>query len=167
MGIYVALSSGIGLVMRLVGGWVADHHTIDGFRASAVMLALGGLGMVALAHGHPALVLPGAILGYGAGWGWSGLFHLGVVRTYPHAPASASGLSLLGLASGAAIGPFAFGRLAGDLGYSGAWAAATVVMLAGATMVWLGSSRLSAVAGETTVTGSPTRLPATPRHRPD
>ena len=36
-------------------------------------------------------LLAGTALAFGAGWGWTGLYHLAIVRLRPHAPAAATG----------------------------------------------------------------------------
>ena len=77
--------------MRVALGWVADRITL-GLRSVAALLVLGAAGVAMLTTGIPSLVVLGTMLGFGAGWGWAGLFNLLVVRRYPSAPAVATGI---------------------------------------------------------------------------
>jgi MFS family permease len=74
-----------------------------------------------LATGEEALIVPGALLAFAAGWGWPGLFNFAVVKTSPGAPAAATGITQTGASGGAAVGPLVFGLVAEAASYQVAW----------------------------------------------
>lgn len=143
MGVVFAVTSASGLVTRLVSGWFVDRGDSSGFAPTAVMLLAGGIGFSLLATRQPGLLLPGALLAFGAGWGWSGLFHYGTILHHPLAPGHATGVSLAGLASGAALGPLLFGALAQRFGFGTAWAVAAVLVTVGSGVIWWGAQRMA------------------------
>jgi len=98
-----------------------------------------------LATGSPALVVPGVLLAFAAGWGWPGLFNFAVVKSNPGAPAAATGVTQTGASGGAAVGPVLFGLVVEAAGYGTAWLfsgalalIALVAILAGRRMVLRG-----------------------------
>lgn len=117
-----------------VGRW-ADREGAAPVPVLGGMLALGGVGAVLLAIGPalPVLVLA-AVVALGAGWGWTGLAFLAVVRANPAAPAAAAGVVLTGLATGGALGPLLFGALADRASYGLAWTIGAAAMLGGAAL---------------------------------
>jgi MFS family permease len=131
-----AFTSGMAVVLRPLYGLVADHRRLDGFRFSALLLAVGCVGFIALAmDGSAGLLLVGALLGYGAGWGWSGLIQMAVVETYPEVPAAATGAMALGLALGQGVGPVLFGATAIRFGFNVAWLGVTVTAAVAAVLM--------------------------------
>jgi dipeptide/tripeptide permease len=82
--------------------------------------------------GPPAVVVAGAVLTLGAGWGWTGLAFLAAVRLAPSAPARAAGIVLTGLAIGGAVGPVAFASVGARAGPRRPWGLATAGFVAGA-----------------------------------
>jgi hypothetical protein len=102
------------------------------------LLALGALGFALLAWPtSPVTMLAGTILAFGAGWGWTGLYHLAVVRLRPRAPAAASGAASTGLFLGSIVGPLGFGTLASTTSFRMAWLAAGAWLLIAALGVHL------------------------------
>jgi hypothetical protein len=72
----------------------------------SILLVLGAFGFSLLAWpAAPVTMLAGTILAFGAGWGWTDLYHLAVVRLRPHTPAAASGAASTALFLGSIIGP--------------------------------------------------------------
>jgi predicted MFS family arabinose efflux permease len=102
------------------------------------MLIGGGAAYGLLGLGLPWLTVPGAILGFAAGWGWNGLFSLGVVVENPKAPALATGLTHTGGYLGAATGPLIFGAVAEYHGYGPAWGLTAAAALIGAAAMFAG-----------------------------
>jgi predicted MFS family arabinose efflux permease len=132
-GILLAVASIASVVVRVVAGWASDRSASapNGWVAGA--LAVGALGAVTLAvSGPPAVVVAGAVLTLGAGWGWTGLAFLTAVRLAPEAPARAAGIVLTGLAIGGAVGPVAFASVGARAGAAAAWGLATAGFVAGA-----------------------------------
>jgi predicted MFS family arabinose efflux permease len=100
------------------------------------MVSAGILGYLALASGLSALLIPGILLAYGAGWGFNGLFNLAVVRAYPHAPAQATGVTQVGAYLGGMLGPLGFGLLVDHAGYGAAWSMCAVAAALGAVTLF-------------------------------
>jgi MFS family permease len=144
-GILLALASVASVVVRIGVGWAADRTRLSPGRGTAGALALGavGTGLLALTT-WPALVVVGAMLTLGAGWGWTGLGFLAAVRLSPGAPARAAGTVLLGLATGGAIGPLVFGAVTERVGPAAGWWSATVAFLLAAATTFVVSGRTSA-----------------------
>lgn len=138
-GTLVSVSSVAGLASRLLSSLFADRSRSGGLRPVAALLAAGAAGFLLLSAQSPTAVVVGAVLAYGAGWGWNGLFHFAVVRHYPAAPGTASGLAQTGLSAGVAAGPVVFGVLAEAAGYRWAWAAAAAAMALAAAFVGTGA----------------------------
>jgi MFS family permease len=125
--VILAAGSVAGISMRLLVGWRADFHTDGHLRAVAVMVAGGAMGHLMLAmQGGVSATLLGAILGYGLGYGWSGLLFFAVVNLCPQAPAAATGVVNMGATAGAGLGPVLFGIMAAS-SYRLAWIAAAAV----------------------------------------
>ena len=93
------------------------------------MLATGVAGFAMLATGEAALILPGALLAFAAGWGWPGLFNFAVVKTSPGAPAAATGVTQTGASGGAALGPLIFGLVVEAASYDVAWLVSGAIAL--------------------------------------
>lgn len=142
-GALVSIGSVASLVTRIGAGWLSDRLQVGGFRMVPALLLLGSLGFGLLATNRPVLLLPGAVLAYGAGWGWQGLFQFGVVSSHVEAPASATGITRVGLMTGSTIGPILFGSMSERLGYPFAWSVITVVAMASAILVFAGARRTS------------------------
>jgi MFS family permease len=129
-GALVAIGSLAGLVARVFGGWLADRVGTNGFGPVAVMMTIGAVGFVLMATSRPILVALGILIAYGAGWGWAGLYILGVVSRYPNATGRATGIAQVGTAGGAAVGPLAFGLIVSRIGFGATW-----LLVAGTTLL--------------------------------
>jgi MFS family permease len=144
-GLLLALGSAASIVVRVLFGRLADGMSGGRLRLVAAMLGSGVAGFVMLATGSAALVVPGVLLAFAAGWGWPGLFNFAVVKSNPGAPAAATGVTQTGASGGAAVGPVFFGLVVEAAGYGTAWLfsgvlalAAVVAILAGRRMVLRG-----------------------------
>jgi len=137
-GLLLALGSAASIVVRVLFGRLADG--MGGGRLLLVggMLGVGVAGFVMLATGSPALVVPGVLLAFAAGWGWPGLFNFAVVRTNPGAPAAATGVTQTGASGGAAVGPVLFGVVVEAAGYGTAWLFSGVLALAALVAILAG-----------------------------
>jgi MFS family permease len=135
-GVVLSVASVASIGARIgVGRW-ADTDGAAPVPVVGAMLALGGGAAALLAVGGPwPLLVAGAVMVLGAGWGWTGLAFLAVVRANPAAPAAAAGVVLTGLGLGGALGPLAFGALADRGGFGAAWAVAAVALAVGAGLV--------------------------------
>lgn len=144
-GTLVSVASVAGLACRLASGMFADRSRSGGLRPVAGLLAAGSAGFALLAVQTPPAVVAGAILAYGAGWGWNGLFHFAIVHHYPAAPGTASGLAQTGLSAGVAAGPVVFGFLAEAAGYRWAWLSAASATTIAALLVAVGAAMATRV----------------------
>jgi MFS family permease len=137
-GLLLALGSAASIVVRVLFGRLADG--MGGGRLLLVggMLGAGVAGFVMLATGSPALVVPGVLLAFAAGWGWPGLFNFAVVRSNPGAPAAATGVTQTGASGGAAVGPVLFGVVVEAAGYGTAWLFSGALALAALVAILVG-----------------------------
>ena len=120
-GLLLASGSAASILARVAFGRLADEMKGGRLLLVAAMLATGIAGFAMLATGEVALLLPGALLAFAAGWGWPGLFNFAVVKTSPGAPAAATGITQTGASGGAAVGPLVFGLVAETTSYEVAW----------------------------------------------
>ena len=141
-GLLLALGSGVGIVVRVVAGHLADRMESGRLRLVAGMLVLGTAGFVMLASGAPGLLVVGVILAFGAGWGWPGLFNLAIVKSNPKAPAAATGITQTGASGGAALGPLLFGYAVEATSFGTAWLATGAVALLSAVTIMAGRRML-------------------------
>ncbi len=141
-GLLLALGSAVNIVVRVVFGHLADGMSGGRLRLVAAMLGIGVVGFALLATGESALIVPGALLAFGAGWGWPGLFHFAVVKTSPGAPAAATGITQTGASGGAALGPLVFGLVAEVSSYDVAWLGSGVMALAALVAILAGRRML-------------------------
>jgi MFS family permease len=128
-GLLLALGSAVNILVRVAFGHLADGMSGGRLRLVAAMLGIGVVGFALLATGESALILPGALLAFGAGWGWPGLFNFAVVKTSPGAPAAATGVTQTGASAGAALGPLVFGLVVEVASYDVAWLVSGAIAL--------------------------------------
>ncbi|ODU07067.1 MAG: hypothetical protein ABS81_02725 [Pseudonocardia sp. SCN 72-86] len=135
-GLVAAAGSVVGLATRLLLGLRADLvPDRPQYSTMAVSLLIGALGYLMLAGGIGWLFLSGTVLGFCAGWAWTGLMHLSVVRDNRGAAASATGFVQTGLAAGAGIGPALFGAVVDASTFAVAWAAAAAATVCAAACI--------------------------------
>jgi hypothetical protein len=84
----------------------------------------------------------GAVLAYGAAWGWPGLFNYAIVRQSRAAPAAATGVTQSGLFAGLLVGPPTFGWLVETRSYQVAWGVFALLLLLAAALLRIGRVRL-------------------------
>jgi MFS family permease len=120
-------------LVRFLAGRVVDRRRIGGMRPFALLLGLGSLGYLGLTSEATSAFAPAAILAFGGGWGWPGLFQFSVIAANPGLPATATGLTQTGVYIGAASGPLLFGLLASH-SFSLAWTAMCGLALAAAAL---------------------------------
>lgn len=140
-GLLAAAGAAGAVTARILLGARADRRDAPCMSVVSSMLATGGAAYVLLAVGSAqesrAFLVVGAMLAFGAGWGWNGLFTFAVVRGYPDAPARASSIIQVGGRLAGIGGPLGFGFLATHDSYATAWSVdAAAVALAAAVMAW-------------------------------
>jgi MFS family permease len=141
-GLLLALGSAVNIAVRIVFGHLADGMSGGRLLLVAGMLGIGVMGFVLLATGESGLILPGALLAFGAGWGWPGLFNFAIVKTNPNAPAAATGITQTGASGGAALGPLVFGLVAEAASYDTAWLVSGAIALAALAAILAGRRML-------------------------
>jgi len=134
-GLWYVWGAGIGVLARI--GWGALGYRLGHrvFLVAAALMAIGAAGPVMLAlQPGTAVRAIGTALAWGAGWGWPGLFHYGIVRTNQRSPATASGVVLTGLFGGSVVGPALFGAGITSIGWVTTW------FLCGACFLFAGAA---------------------------
>jgi cyanate permease len=145
-GVLLSIGGFCGIVARLVAGRLIDRMAQADFTVIASMMLAGALGIVILNVGDYRGLLIGSLIGFTAGWGWSGIFTFAVVKDNPEAPAAAWGVAQTGKFLGAAIGPLVFGVVADRMSFDAAFWMSTVALLAAAGLILYVRSRRPAVA---------------------
>jgi predicted MFS family arabinose efflux permease len=134
-GFFLATGGFCGIAARLVAGRFIDRMAQADLTAIASMITIGAVGIVILnLGGYPGLII-GGLLGFTAGWGWSGLFTFAVVKDNPEAPATAWGIVQTGKFMGAAVGPILFGLLADRVSFSAAYWMSTIALVGAAGLM--------------------------------
>jgi predicted MFS family arabinose efflux permease len=133
-GVLLAIGSALGIITRIIMGWLIDRRTAGGLTTVATFLALGAAGIGLLATGSDPAIIVGSLFAFTFGWGWSGLFTFAVVRRNLGAPAAATGITMTGIYVGAAVGPAVFGFVA-EASFTAAWAIMSAALASGAVLM--------------------------------
>jgi len=143
-GLVLTLGSATGISMRLAAGRRADRRGGRHLPVVSMLLLGGAVGYLLLAPGELWTHLLGALVAFGSGWAWPGLFNLAIVRLNPGAPGAATGITQTGVYVGALAGPVLFGLVVEAAGYPTAWVLAAVSSAGAAGGVRYGRSRVLA-----------------------
>lgn len=145
-GLWYVWGAGTGVLARVLLGSAGSWFGHRVFLVAAGLMILGGVGPLLLA-GEPSWISQavGTTLAWGAGWGWTGLFHYGIVRTNPSAPALASGVILTGLFGGSVAGPPLFGAGVTLIGWDASWQLCGACFFVAAAVLVLADRRASIV----------------------
>lgn len=142
-GLILAEGSVVGIVVRVLGGWISDRLGRGSLLIVMALIGAGLVGFIGLAvSDHPVLVVIFTALAFGGGWGWGGLIPLAVARTNPDAPGRAMGIVQVGPMSGAVVGPVLFGALAEQVTFGAAWSAMALLAALGIMTIMLSRRRL-------------------------
>ncbi|WP_235999416.1 MFS transporter [Qaidamihabitans albus] len=137
-GLFLGAGSVLGIVSRIVVGWLTDLMTSGWLRLVTAMMLVGAVGFGFLAFLEiPVFLAVGVALGFAAGWGHNGLFLYAVVRLHPEAPAAATGMTQVGAFGGPVVGPPLFGLIATTVSYSWAWGATALMSALAALFIHL------------------------------
>lgn len=120
-GTLLAAGAVLGIFSRVFFGWRADRASRTSLQILAALMAVGGVGYGFLAIPSNSILVLGSTLAFFAGWGWTGIFQLSVIRIKPLAPAAATGVTSTGGRIGGVVGPLLFGVVAARSGYGAAW----------------------------------------------
>ena len=142
-GLMLTVASLGGVFARVGAGWTIDRRRGSGLAELRVMLLVGAAGLLLLSTGIPALIWLGAIPAFAGGWGWTGVLTYVVVRTYPGAPAAATGVAQAGVFVGATVGVPVFGMVVEAATFATAWMATAASATAAVAIMTLAHRRLS------------------------
>ncbi len=146
-GLVAALAGAATVIVRIGSGFLADRRGSSHFRVIALMMVFGALGYATLALGQglrvPALLIPGAVIALGIGWGWNGLFNFAVIEHHRATPARATGMTQLGGRLGGMLGPTAIGIFIDRFSYSAGWGLAASTCALAAVALTVGSKLLN------------------------
>lgn len=135
------------LAGRVLSGYVVDRRGRGRLPLVAMMMLGGCVGHSLLASGGRGwTVVLGAILAFGLGWAWNGVFAFAVVYHHSEYPATATGVIQTAMGTGGAVGPLLFGLVVDGYGYGPAWAGTATALAIAAVCVML-SRRLIARRG--------------------
>ncbi len=135
-GWWLAAGSLGAVVARITFGAMGDHSRRTHLRLVTWMWIAGAVGLGLLAPPGPlALFAVATVVVFTAGSGWTGLYLTAVVRTYPAAPAHATGIVMTGQFTGSVIGPLLFGAAASRQHYAAAWIATGMALLLAAALL--------------------------------
>lgn len=146
-GAFLSIGSGLGILIRIGYGAIADKHPPIHFTMLTVMMGVGSLAFVLMGiEWSTAALFLVTILVFGTGWAWPSLLNFAVVQRVPKAPGIASGILGAGQYGGGILGPLTFGLLVERVSYRAAWSTAGVMVALAAVCVFVGGRAL-----ETTV----------------
>lgn len=141
-GLVAALAGATSVVARVVVGMRADRRGRAHLIVVALMLTVGMGGYLILAAGSATRAAPlfvvGAVVAYGAGWGWNGLFNFAIARSHADAPAKATSITQTGGRLAGVVGPIVFSLVVTHSSYAVAWIMAAGSALAGAVVILIG-----------------------------
>lgn len=142
-GTLLAVGSGLGVVSRIMWGFVADRKPSWHFPIITSFLVVGSaaFGFMGSVQNGPML-LALTVLVFGSGWAWPSVLAFAVVQRQPKAPAVASGIIGTGQYGGGIIGPLGFGFLVERYSYEIAWQYAAAMALIAAALMFFGGRRL-------------------------
>ena len=135
-GLLLAFGSLLGLIMRVVLGWLMDvRPTRSRYGLIVVLLVLGFPGFLLFTIEQPVTYIVGTFIAFVAGWSWAGLAQYAVVSQNPATPALATGVLQTGMSLGAGTGPLLFGLVVQVAGYRAAWIVAGTMAALAAVIV--------------------------------
>ncbi|MDA8197396.1 MAG: MFS transporter [Actinomycetota bacterium] len=137
-GLIGALGSLVSLVTRLSVGYRADKRDGKHLLVVASMIGTGAIGYLLFASSVKWLVIPAAVIGYGFGWGWNGLFNFAVVVNHKGAEGRATGITQSGAFVGSVAGPISFGYSVVHLGFQTSWVLLVAVAVASSLLMLFG-----------------------------
>jgi MFS family permease len=147
-GLVAALAAATSAAVRIAVGYVADRRGHSHLPMVSVMLMVGVVGYAALGLGSltrtGALLVIGAVIAYGAGWGWNGLFNFAITRSHRDAPARATGVTQTGGRLAGVLGPTIFGMVVSHTDYAVGWLVSAGAALSGAGVIVVGRRLLVA-----------------------
>lgn len=149
-GTVLAVAGLCAIGVRFFSGLASDRFASGHLRLCALLLVFGAIGQALLATGRPSLMIVGVLVGMGGVWGVNGIFWYSLMRAYPGAPATASGIAGTIGHAGGTLGPLAFGGLAESVSYVTAWTVAGIAAMLAAAAMMIASKPLERVTATAT-----------------
>lgn len=141
-GTVLAAASIGAIIVRFTSGVASDRIAAGHLYLCTGLLTVGAVGLGLLASGRPGMMAAGVLVGMGGVWGVTGVFWYALMRAYPDAPGTATGVVATVGHAGGTLGPLAVGAIAETFSYAAAWTTAGVAALAAATAMALASRSL-------------------------
>jgi MFS family permease len=134
-GLVLSATGLIAIGSRLGFGVLGDRRPGDSLRRAAALLLLcaGGYGLMAL--DTTLLLVAGALVAGGVGWGWQAPLTLAVVSRNREATAAAVGIQFSGFYVGALLGPLLVAFAVSRSGYPAAWLLCALLAVGAAAIV--------------------------------
>jgi hypothetical protein len=133
-GALMAVMGLVAIASRLGFGLLGDRRPGDALRRAAMLMALTTAGFALMVIGGDALIVAGALIAGGIGWGWQSPLSLAVVSRHPTTTGAAIGIQMSGFFVGALIGPLVIGLLAEHGSYTTAWVMCACLAAAAGTV---------------------------------
>ena len=144
VGWVIAGASALSIGVRVALGLLVDRLELNTFKLCARLIAIGAAGFALMAIPKLSVLWVAALLGYGAGWGWTAFYQMAVIQRYSLAPATATGRMATGLALGHGLGSVLFGALADRIGDPLSWIIVAIIASVGSLLMWtVGRGELS------------------------
>ncbi len=140
----LSIGAATGIISRITQGWQVDHRNLLPIQRLAWLFGLGSIGVAAMAFDTPLAYYLAVVPAFAAGWSWPGLFNLSVIRNNPSAPASATGISQIGVFIGAGSGPVVGGLLVDWQGYRPLWILGAACLAIGSALAVVLRARIRA-----------------------
>ena len=118
----MGVGSTVGVGVRLLLGLLWDRTHFDSWKVIAVQFWIWGSALLLLSQmtSFPVGVVV-AVLGFGIGWAWPGLFHLALSGMNRQSVARATSIIMLGVYVGGLLGPLIVGIVVASVSYGVAW----------------------------------------------
>jgi predicted MFS family arabinose efflux permease len=141
-GTVLAVAGLSAIAVRFSSGMASDKLKSGHLRLCAALLAIGATGQALLATGQPTPMAIGVLVGMAGVWGVNGIFWYAVMRAYPTAPGTATGVVATIGHAGGTLGPLVFGGIVETSSYAAAWTVSGFAAIAAATAMLFASRPL-------------------------
>lgn len=141
-GTVLAVAGLAAIAVRFFSGLASDTISRGHLRLCALLLTIGAAGQSLLATGRPGLMAAGVLIGMGGGWGVNGIFWYSLMRAYPSAPGTATGVVATVGHAGGTLGPLVFGGIVETVSYPAAWTVSGFAAIAAAIAMLVASRPL-------------------------
>lgn len=141
-GAVLAAASVGAILVRFTSGVASDRIASGHLYLCAGLLIVGAVGQGLLASGRPEMMVGGVLIGMAGVWGVNGVFWYALMRAYPSAPGTATGVVATIGHAGGTLGPLVFGSIAETISYGTAWMVSGVAALTAAAAMALASRSL-------------------------